>query len=258
MILSSERYLKILDFLSKRKSAKIEELTEILEVSANTIRRDLAVLEEKGLLTRIQGGATVSDLDRMIQPVDLRAGLHEAEKKAIGREAAKLVKPHSSIILDAGSTTMAMAARLGDIAGLTVLTNSLDVCNGMFSHSRVSVISSGGLLVEATHSFVGSPAERFFETIHADQLFLGAKGVGFDTGLTNSNIQETPVKKKMIEAADEIILLADHFKFGKEALSRVAGIEVVNMVVTDEGIDSVSVKALKDRGVRVIVAQLKE
>ncbi|MCX7028235.1 MAG: DeoR/GlpR family DNA-binding transcription regulator [Spirochaetes bacterium] len=258
MILNAERYMKILDQLGKHKSAKCEELADLLGVSANTIRRDLAVLEEKGLLTRIQGGAIISDIDKMIQPVDLRVNLNEPEKMAIGRAAAKLVKPYSSIIMDAGSTTIAMAQYIGETSGLTVLTNSLDICGRLISNHRISVISSGGLLVEATHSFVGSPAEKFFETTHVEQLFLGTKGVDLDRGLTNSNIQEAPVKKKMIEAADEVILLADHSKFGKAALTHFADIKSIHTLVTDAGIDKSYVDALEAQGIRVIIAPGKE
>lgn len=258
MILSAERYMKILDHLSRKKSARIDELASLLDVSSNTIRRDLDRMAEKGLVSRIQGGAVAADLSRMLQSASPPAGLRQEEKYAIGREAARLVKPHGSIIVDAGSTTLDMLPFLGDIPGLTVLTHSLDVCNALLSQRGISLIASGGVLNEFTRSFVGSPAERFYETVHANQLFLGAKGVSLESGLTNANIQETPVKRRMIASADEVILLADHSKFGREALSRFAGLEEVNIVITDTATDSGILRVLEARGIRVIVASAQE
>lgn len=257
MILSAERYMRILDHLTIRKSARIEEFAGLLGVSPNTIRRDLRQMEERGLLSRIQGGAVVADLSRMLQPASPRADQCQAEKLAIGREAARLVKPHTSIMVDAGSTALDLVAFLGEIPGLTVLTHSLDVCNALLTQRGISVIGTGGVLTESTRSFVGGPTERFYESMHGNQLFLGAKGVSLVTGLTNANIHETPVKIRMIASADEVILLADHTKFGKEALSRFAGLDEVDVVVTDSGTDPSILAALGDMGIRVIVARVQ-
>jgi DeoR/GlpR family transcriptional regulator of sugar metabolism len=254
--MSAERYIMIMDHLARKKSAKIKELASLLDVSSNTIRRDLSHMEEKGMLARVQGGAVVVDLARMMQSASPRAELCQAEKHAIGLEAAKVVKPHTSIIVDAGSTALEFISFLNEIPGLTVLTHSLDVCNTLIAQRGISVIASGGVLNEATHSFVGSPTEHFFEGIHADQLFLGSKGVGIEAGLTNANIHETPVKQKMIASADEIILLADHTKFGKEGLSRFAGLDEIDAVITDAGIDPHFVEELERMGIRVTVARV--
>lgn len=256
MSLSAERYIKIMDHLGRKKSARIEELAGLLDVSANTIRRDLSHMEEKGMLVRVQGGAMVADLNRMMQSASPRADLCKAEKRAIGQEAGRVVKPHTSIIVDAGSTALEFIAFLDEVPGLTVLTHSLDVCNAMLARRGISVIASGGVLNEATRSFVGSPAEHFYEGMHADQLFLGAKGVGIEAGLTNANIHETPVKQKMIASADEIILIADHTKFGKAGLSRFAGLDEVDAVITDSGIDPQCVEELERMGIRVTVARV--
>jgi DeoR/GlpR family transcriptional regulator of sugar metabolism len=254
MLLSAERHYRILNHIRHNRSATVDDLSELLHVSGNTVRRDLSALEAKGLIQRMKGGAVIANFEQMMQPLRLREGINERQKYQIGKTAVRLIKPNTSIILDAGSTTLQMARRLRGTVGLTVVTNSFDVCHALVANGDVSVICSGGVLIESIHSFVGAPAERFFETIHAEQLFLAAKGVSFEHGLTNANLYENPVKQRMIGAAEEIILLADSSKFGKVSLTRFASVEKVGRIITDAGIDDASLEAARRLGIEVIIA----
>lgn len=244
--------------LKTRESIKVDELGKILQVSENTVRRDLAHLEQKGLLSRLQGGATLADSQKHAPSVQNRAVLFPDEKRCIAREAAKLIQPDSSIIIDAGTTTLALCAHLKGLSNLTVITNSLSACNALAHTSAVSLIVSGGILLEPTNSFVGKPAEVFFSSLHADILFLGAKGVSERSGLSNENFYETPVKQKMIAAADKIVLLADNSKFGRETLSSFAILDSIDVVVTDSRLEPQYLRLLESRGIEVIIALAQE
>lgn len=253
-MLNVERYSQIMALLKSHESMKVDELGRILAVSENTVRRDLAHLEKNGLLIRIQGGATLSDLQKHAPSSQTRTALYQDEKQSIAREAAKLVRSNCSIIVDAGSTTLGICSHIKGLRNLTVITNSLEACNALAHTVPVSIILSGGVLLESTNSFVGKPAEAFFSSLHADILFLGAKGVSAVSGLSNENFYETPVKQKMIASADKIVLLADHSKFGREALSSFARLEDIDAVITDDQIEPQYVELLQSRGIEVIIA----
>lgn len=233
--LQVERQLVIHSLIKENQTVRVDELARRLDVSANTIRRDLNMLEKQGVLKRTQGGAVLlNEMHPPVrQPFDLRSRSNLTEKQLIGQYATRFIKPGSTIILDAGTTTQQLANSLRGIEHITVATNSLEVGHSLMAESEVTVILSGGILLGASRSMIGLPAENFFSQIHAEQLFLAARGVSIEKGLTNANMYETPVKQKMIQVAKEVILLVDHDKFGKVALSQFAPLNCVHKLITD-------------------------
>ena len=256
MPLQVERQLLIQSLIKEKQTVKVDELAKKLKVSSNTIRRDLTMLEKQGVLKRTQGGAILSEVQSsMRQSFDLRSGKLLTEKEMIGKCAATLVKPGSTIILDAGTTTQQLASNLYNIEPLTVATNSLEVGYSLMSLPNVTVILSGGIVLSSSRSLTGLPAETFFSQIHADQLFLATCGVSLEKGLTNRNMHEIPIKQKMIEVAKEVILLADHEKFGEVALCPFAPLTCVHKIVTDENAPQDMISQIESRGIEVIVAK---
>jgi DeoR/GlpR family transcriptional regulator of sugar metabolism len=258
MPLQVERQLIIQNLIREHQTVKVDELAEKLNVSPNTIRRDLTMLEKQGVLRRTQGGAVLGEISPSYPPrqsFDLRSGKCLSEKERIGGCAATLVRPGSTIILDAGTTTQQLANNLRNLERVTVATNSLEAAYSLTSHPNITVILSGGILLGSSRSLIGLPAENFFSQIHADQLFLATCGVSLEKGLTNGNMYETPVKQKMIAVAREIILLADHEKFGKVALSPFAPLSCVHKIITDETAPEDLIAQIESQGIEVIIVK---
>lgn len=254
MSLQIERQLTIRTLIKKSQTVRIDELAGRLHVSPNTIRRDLAILEKQGVLKRTQGGAVLHDVQTpMRQPFDLRNRSYSTEKEAIGRYAATLVEAGSTIILDAGTTTQYVANHLHEIEELTVVTNSLEIAYSLTSYSNITLVVSGGIFFENSRALTGLPAENFFSQIHAAQLFLGARGVSLENGLTNANMYETPIKKQMIQVAKEIILLADHSKFGNVTLSPFAPLSSIHKIITDQHTPQEMIQEIEALGITVVV-----
>lgn len=255
MSLQIERQLLIQALIKEYQTVKVEELARRLDVSHNTIRRDLSALEKQGVLKRTQGGAIVQDLQPATrQSFALRSRTNVLEKEIIGKCAARLVKSGSTIILDAGTTTQQLADNLRHLENLTIATNSLEIAYSLMTNQNITVILSGGIVIGASRSLTGLPAENFFTQIHADQIFLATCGISLERGLSNRNMHEIPVKQKMIEVAREVILLADHDKFDKVALSSFAPLSCVHKIVTDEKAPKDMVAQLENLGIQVIIA----
>jgi len=254
LALQAERHLIITSLIRANKIVSVEELSKRFGVSLNTVRRDLDALEEQGILRRTQGGAILQEFGHFAQPFHVRKTEYSKEKEAIGLAAAKLVAENDTIIIDAGTTTQQVARNLGGLQCLTVLTNSLEVANDLLPNANLTVILSGGVLRQPSRSTVGMPAEQFFSQFHVDKAFIGVGGISVETGLTNPNIHETPVKRKMIEAAREVIVVADHHKFEQVSLSPIAPISVVHKIVTDAQTSEATIKKFTALGIEVIVA----
>lgn len=255
MPLQIERQLLIQALIKEYQTVKVDELARRLNVSSNTIRRDLSLLEKQGVLKRTQGGAMAQDLQPATrQSFDLRSRTNVLEKEIIGKCAAKLVKSGSTIILDAGTTTQQLANNLRHLENLTIATNSLEIAYSLMTNPNITVILSGGIVIGASRSLTGLPAENFFTHIHADQIFLATCGISLERGLTNRNMHEIPVKQKMIEVAREVILLADHDKFDKVALSSFAPLSCVHKIVTDAKAPKHMIAELESLGIQVVIA----
>ncbi|MBT2291176.1 DeoR/GlpR transcriptional regulator [Paenibacillus albidus] len=231
-MLIADRYEKIVELVNERGSIRVSELSVLCQVTEETIRRDLDRLEKAGRLLRSHGGA-VSLRDRQPEtPFTEREITSAAEKQNIAREAVMMIKPGDRIVLDASTTAWYMASQLPDMP-LTVLTNSIKVAAELSSKERIEVLSTGGQLTRRSMSFVGPLAERSLDLYHVDKLFFSCKGFHFERGASESNEQQAMVKRKMIDIADRVILLADSSKFGIQAFTHVAKTEELHEIVTD-------------------------
>lgn len=256
MSLQIERQLLIQSLIKEQQTVKVDELARRLRVSPNTIRRDLNLLENQGVLKRTQGGAILQEMQTSTrQSFDLRSRTNILAKEMIGKYAAKLVKPGSTIILDAGTTTQQLAHNLHHLENLTIATNSLEIAYSFMTNPNITVILSGGIVIGASRSLTGLPAENFFAQIHADQIFLATCGISLERGLTNRNMHEIPVKQKMIEVSREVILLADHDKFDKVALSPFAPLRCIHKIVTDEKAPQDMIVQLEKQGIEVMIVR---
>jgi DeoR family transcriptional regulator of aga operon/DeoR family fructose operon transcriptional repressor len=252
--LQVQRYLYIENLLKQQNTVLIRELSSSLHVSTNTVRRDLASLEKQGVLKRIHGGAVyVNNNQSMPYEARSRAGLTEKEK--IGRCAASLVQDASTVIIDAGTTTKQLALYLKDIGDLTVLTNSLEIAEILGKNPRITVIVSGGILQMSSRHLIGMPAEQFFSKIRVDQLFTSANAISIDEGLLSSNLHIVPIKRKMMEAAKETIVIADSSKFHQTGIGQIAPLTAARKIITDSGIPAETAARIRAMGIELIIAE---
>jgi len=242
-----------LELLQERGEVTVAELSRTAEVSDMTIRRDLEALERTGALRRVHGGA-ISAVSRSYEPpFALRAGRETEAKQRIGRLAASLLSEGDTAIVDVGSTTLELARALRDAERLTILTPSLRVADELADNAEIRLIVTGGTARPGELSLIGDLAERTFDDLHADVVFLGVGGV--DTvGLTEFNLDDTRVKRAALRSARRCVALADATKLGRVAFARVCPLERVDMLVTDSSADSAALQPIREAGVEVLVA----
>lgn len=252
-MLVAERYEKIVGLVNERGSIRVSELSELCQVTEETIRRDLDRLELAGRLRRSHGGAvSVKDVLHPETPYAEREILHADEKKRIAQEAIKRISAKERILLDASTTAWYMAGSVPDLP-LTVLTNSIKVATELSSKEKIEVISTGGILAQRSLSFVGPLAERSLDAYYVDKVFLSCKGVHLERGISESNELQARIKEKMIGMADEVILLADSSKFGVQAFTHVADLDQVDVIITDRRIPKETAELLENRGITVVI-----
>ena len=233
-MLAEERRRKIADHVRRQGRAEVAELSALFDVSRMTVRRDLAALATGGLLARSWGGALMPEESlSMEMPYALKRRDNEDAKRRIGKRAAALVRDGEVVILDGGSTTFHVATHLRGKRGLTVVTNDLKIGVEIAMLPDVTLVMTGGTLQEGGFSLLGPQAEEFLATIRANHAFLGADAVDPARGAATRTLLEVAVKKAMIAAASEAILVADHSKFERQAFALFCRIEQLAMVITD-------------------------
>lgn len=254
-MLAAERHARIAQLIARQSAVTVADLCQRFQVSDMTIRRDLHRLEEEGILARTHGGA-VARVSQQDAAYGEREQSQSREKEAIACVAASLVKSGETVFLDAGTTTARLARYLHNTKDLTVITNSLYVLSELGAEEQVTLIATGGAVRQSTFSFVGSWAEQMVSRFHADRLFLAATAVDLERGLFNSNVYEIGVKQQMIRSAHEVVLLADHSKFGRRSTVKIAELDAVHCVVTDSEIPPDVPAALRAHSIDVRLASL--
>jgi DeoR family transcriptional regulator, fructose operon transcriptional repressor len=253
----AEREQKIIDLMRSRKILQLSDLSTEIGVSENTIRRDLQRLQATGILKRTHGGAVLVEESRDAHDADdtdwlARLKQFPTEKERIGRKAAELVHDGQAVILDAGTTTMQIAHHLHEKRNVTVVTNAVNIGLELARFDSLTVVLAGGILRDISKSLVGPMTESFLgQSMHVDVMFLSARGVSVEAGVTNANTIEVPVKRAMIRAAHQVILVVTHDKIGKQSFTSIAPIESISAIITDTGADRALIESLQARGVQV-------
>jgi DeoR/GlpR family transcriptional regulator of sugar metabolism len=231
-MLVAERHQKIFEVVNERGSIRVTELSQMFQVTEETIRRDLDKLENDRKLFRSHGGAVSKENSQPEIHHSEREVTNVYEKIAIASEAIKYIEPKDRIILDASTTAYYMAKSLPDLP-LTVVTNSISVAMELAVKEKIQVISTGGHLLSNSLSYVGPLAERSLETYHVNKAFLSCKGIHLKNGISESTESQGIVKKKMIDIADTVFMLVDYSKFGIQAFAKVADLREMDMIITD-------------------------
>jgi len=249
-----QRRQQIMEQLLMHGSVQVGDLVERYGVSAVTIRADLTHLEAQGLATRSHGGASLQRMPPQEHDIHEKDVLNLPLKETIGAQAAQLVKPGDNIILDSGSTTMALARHLRVQRDVTVMTNGLNIAWELAAAPGVKLLMTGGTLHHASLSLHGSQAEASLGSYSFDTLFLGVDGLDLQFGLTTHHEPEARLNHRMVERARRIVVLTDSSKFGKVSLHRIARLEETHTIITDSGISAEYREGLQRLGIEVIIA----
>ncbi len=253
-MLANQRKSKILDILKEDGSAKVAALSKIFKVTEVTIRQDLEKLDEEGLIVREHGGAFLKDIANQSRNLSLANQDNLDLKEAIALKCVDFIEIGDTIILDSGSTTTEIAKKLLGYKNLTVITNALNIALMLGTEPGIEVIMTGGEFKPPTLSLTGQKAADFFNGLNVQKLFLATAGISLKSGLTYPSLSDLVVKKAMINAADITYLVADHTKFGKNALASLGALSLIDYIITDSGIKKKDKDVLLENEIEVITA----
>jgi DeoR family transcriptional regulator, ulaG and ulaABCDEF operon transcriptional repressor len=257
---AAERDKIILTLLEEHGFVSFQELSHRLDASPATLRRDLERLQSMGRLLRVRGGAQPTSLDApggaRLQgvPFHENINLNRAAKEAIGKAAARLCRPGDAVIIDGGSTTLQMCPHLEPL-NLQVLTNSLHIVSALLQQPNTNVSIPGGVVFREQNIVLNPFEEVTPRSFHASRMFVGCAAV-LRFGLMQSDIILVQAERKLLNLADEIVVLADSSKFRASAGHSLCELSKVHTLVTDRGIDADATAMLKDAGVKLIVVDV--
>ncbi|MFG2748330.1 DeoR/GlpR family DNA-binding transcription regulator [Streptomyces xanthophaeus] len=251
--LAPQRRALILDIVRRDGAVRVAELVEQLGVSDMTIRRDLDVLARGGSLSKVHGGAIRASVTTGDEPpFETKAGLESRAKAAVAEAAAALVKPGSVVAISGGTTSYAVASRLRDVPGLTVVTNSLPVAELLRPTGAEEAGSTGRTLLltggtpTKSASLVGPLADQAIRSLQVDLLFIGAHGVSERAGATTPNLAEAETNRALIASATQVAVVADHTKWGVVGLSQFITLSDIDYFVSDDGLADQARSVLAD------------
>ena len=247
-----ERQKKILEILSADGAVSVNRLSLELGVTEETVRRDLEKLEKQEFLKRTHGGAVAVDENTNEMSLEKRKSTNVEAKQRIAKLAATQVNEGDTIFLDASTTTFFMARELKSMHNITIITNSLRVVVELDGCESVKVISVGGVLSH-NQSFVGSHAEQdIAENYVASKMFFSSKGVTLESGILESNEQESGIKKKMLKNSRHKYYLCDSSKVGSVGFVKLAKLDEINCLITDKAPESELLEKLEELEVGVL------
>jgi len=252
----SERHQKIYELLRKHKNLSIDDLSSLLEVSKMTVRRDLDRLTKKGIVQRIHGRAIISRTNEYEPPHMIRSLEMMQEKQMIGRLAASLIKDNAVIIVDIGSTLLELVRNIPENNNITVITNWIPVVTELCKRRGLfNLVLVGGKVFTEELSIVGGYPKEMLKDFNADIAFLGVGGISDKFGITDFDMDEVQIKRQMIKSSREVIVLADHSKFGRVAPIKIADIKLIDKIVTDDGLKEKDKNNIERFDTEIIIAK---
>jgi DeoR/GlpR family transcriptional regulator of sugar metabolism len=245
-MLAQQRQQAILDLVQQHGGVRVADLVREFSVSDMTIRRDLEVLADRGLISKVHGGATTVGAGSTEEPGFAAKSVRQRqEKDAIARRAARLVRPGTAVAVSAGTTTWALAHHLTDVPELTVVTNSIQIADVFYRANRAdqTIVLTGGIRTPSD-ALVGPVAVNSVRSLNVDLLLLGVHGMSTRAGFTTPNLMEAETDRAMVGAARRLAVLADHTKWGTVGLSTIARLGDADVLITDAGLSDDARKQL--------------
>jgi DeoR family transcriptional regulator, fructose operon transcriptional repressor len=251
-VIVEERRSRLLELVRVRGFAALPDLADALQVSKSTLRRDLDYLEETGSAKRTHGGVFYTGASPKLPHFDERQPAQWDRKRAIAARAVELIEDGDTVLLDGGTTTYELA-RLLVGRPLQVVTNSLPVANLFASSANTDLVLVGGYVYPRTGVSLGPYANEMLSRLHVRKTVLSVSGIN-DRGFYNNNLLLVETERAMMQAAEEVIVVADSTKFGHQSLALLCPIEEVNRLVVDEGVTAEWRDKLAAADVHLLVA----
>jgi DeoR/GlpR family transcriptional regulator of sugar metabolism len=248
-----QRREKIIELLRENGSCRVQELKSIFQVSEPTIRQDLEVMEQAGLIVRQHGGAFISNYSSFAQDIQLERHINMEKKALIGAKAAEFVDSGDSVILDSGTTVTEMIKHLIGKKDLKVVTPAINITLALGKEPTNIIIMTGGEFKAPTLSLTGEKAVHIFKDLYVEKLFLAAGGFSLVAGLTYPSFTDLPLKQAMINSAKTVYLLVDSSKLDKILFASLGCLEKINYLITDSGITRDYIKKLAAINIKTIV-----
>lgn len=253
----SRRQQLILEFIRDHGSVQVDELSAHLNVTPQTIRRDLNQLYDLDLLHRVHGGAVLKDSIENLG-YGARCKLMTMEKSHIARRAAELIPDNSSLFINIGTTNERVAEYLYKRRGLLVITNNINVAKTLWPAPGIEVMITGGTVRQADGGIVGSMTEEFISKFKVDRAVIGCSAIDPEGVVFDFDIREVRVAQAIIENSRSTMLVTDSMKFERRAPVRIADFSLIDTLVTDEGIPQDGIQLCRDKDVKLEVVPLTE
>ncbi len=251
-MLQEERLRRIRERVEEASFCSLAELCETFGISRATARRDLQALAEANRVRLLRGGAaSVADGTSYDPPYKLKQSLHREEKARIAVEAARLVHEGETVLLDSGTTALAIAERLRSARDVTVATNDVRIAAALSDAPGVAVTVIGGSLRKGYYATLGYFAELALEQLRADVAFLGVDAIDAERGLMVSNAEEMPVKKRFLAAAKRTVIVCDHTKFETASFLRLCPLADADLILTGRELDEALLPKYAEAGARI-------
>ncbi len=254
-MLARQRHDTIVDAVTRQGSVRVRELAQELDVSEMTVRRDLDRLAARGLIEKVHGGATrIGNLSSFEPGFAAKQRRQRDEKDAIAEAALELVQPGSAIALTAGTTTWAFAKRLRSVSNLTVVTNAPSIAQALYANATpgITVVLTGGVRTPSD-AVVGPVATGALASLHVDALFMGVHGMDEQLGYSTPNLAEAEMNQAFIRAARQVVVLADHTKWGTRGLAQIAPLDRAHTVISDRQLPAGAHEAFDEIDTRLLL-----
>ena len=246
----NQRQNDIIKILGSRKQVSVKELSEEFTVSSVTIRTDLGILEEQGLVIRTHGGVELPSSDNLSR----RLAQNYAQKSSIAEAALRFVSSGDSILLESGSCVALMARLLGGKRRLTITTNNAFVARQIPKSQDLKVVLIGGVFQQESETMVGGMVKEYLNYFNFDKVFMGVDGIVPEYGVMCRDIERAEVMAEFVDRAGEVILLTDSTKFGRMGLKTFSPLEKITRIVTDSGISDEAKETITKAGVELLIA----
>ncbi|MCO6543355.1 MAG: DeoR/GlpR transcriptional regulator [Lactobacillus sp.] len=250
--MKEQRIKSMIRYIKSYGTVSLDELCQEFGVSKNTVRRDINEIAAMGEIKKVYGG--VVSQSQEVLPYENRSISLNEQKDAIAQAAAKYIKNNDLLFIDSGTTTSNIPKYINPELKITIITNSLTIINESLDNDNFEIIVIGNRLKRKTKSFVNVDDWSYFDRMNINKAFLAATGISLDKGVTNSDILEYELKKRVVNKASQNFLLVDHSKFGKAALLTYSDISSLDTIITDDGVPDDIKKTLKQKKVTLVSA----
>ncbi|MGL5123603.1 MAG: DeoR/GlpR family DNA-binding transcription regulator [Fusobacteriaceae bacterium] len=252
-MLVENRHRKILDILKSKTTVKVKELSEIFEVSFETIRRDLDFLEKQNYLKKVYGGAILLESDISNLKFTEREKEHIKEKIEIANLAIKYIVEKDIISMNGGTTNLEIAKKLKyKFSSLTIITNSLSIANILSGDENIKIILVGGVLNQKENFLFGNISHDIIKKFNSTKYFLSIGGIDLINGITDFLLDEVEIQKIMIENTKEVIIVADSSKFQRVSLAKIIYFDKISFIITDSSLNKEILSKYSEQGIKII------